>query len=466
MNSPQGLENFDVLTSQVGDGYTYQVPIHKIGESAFTKVPQPTELSPIIPEEKHDEIVENNFESQEDFSVPRQMLDYLDTLIIKNKLPLRTLRFDIEFSKSRQEVANHLQTQAEKVGNIETEDLDKLFSFIGYGRQNTESEDDSQSDSKNPDITSEEVTQEVSGEEEVSMKVEEEEQPVDLSGLRDSYSTLHMDYRAKVLNDRRIYKRMMTELGADKDMPIRPEPKELVEARREYLELRKGASLGLNEGIDESQRLSDASLGSLSESTRDKIKKAKSFFDYYPNSTQFSESILSADLGGVERIVDPVAYEGMRVENIEQNIPAETSGVVDTPTDNVSIEEKIIEKVDEPQSEAQNNVDLVQNDVFSETVPISTTVDSSIAETIPLAQNVFPTEFEGKKLEVMHSFPNNPNEIKVFYDGKEIATGEATKNGGVVKIGKQYKSGFLLADTVEEKALKHSASIIKTLKSV
>jgi hypothetical protein len=157
-----------------------------------------------------------------------------------------------------------------------------------------------------------------------------------------------------------------------------------------------------------------------------------------------------------EKIIDPVSYDGMRVEGEAVQPEVQALEIQQTEPEKVTVVE--------PEPEIAKNIEQQSAEVVTE--PVLSPVDSTIAETSPLAQNVFPTDFDGKKLEVMHSFPDNANQIKVFYDGKEIAVGEATKKGGVVKIKKEYKSGFLLAATIEEKALKHAQTIIKTLKSV
>jgi hypothetical protein len=456
MNSPQGLENFDVLTSQVGDGYTHKVPIHKIGESPFNKVVQPTEILPNSNDESEE--VNTKIESSEDFSVPKALLDYLDTLIVKKKLPLRTLRFDIEFSKSKQEVAGHLQTQAEKIGNIETEDLDKLFGFIGYGRQSDESQSFSHKENIEDSIVPE-AQIETQGTEvpiEVREEVVESAPTVDLTGLRQEFSKLKIEHRRKLGNDKTVYKRMMSGLGADREMPVRPEPQELVDIRNEYITARRKANLSLEGNLQESQSLIDAEAELLSESSRARISKALSLIDYYPNISQFGEAIMLADSSSVEKIIDPVSYDGMRVEGEAVQPEVQALEIQQTEPEKVTVVE--------PEPEIVKNIEQQSAEVVEE--PVLSPVDSTIAETSPLAQNVFPTDFDGKKLEVMHSFPDNANQIKVFYDGKEIAVGEATKKGGVVKIKKEYKSGFLLAATIEEKALKHAQTIIKTLKSV
>jgi len=85
-----------------------------------------------------------------------------------------------------------------------------------------------------------------------------------------------------------------------------------------------------------------------------------------------------------------------------------------------------------------------------------------------LGKNVFPVPFEGGNIHVIQGSVDdmNPNSIKVLLNGKEIAKGVLTTDGPKVEVLKGLKGGFLLADSVYERAFNTKAlKIIKTLKA-
>ncbi len=564
MISSQGSQtsDFDVLNSQKrdDDSAVHVIKINKkIGDHKFPKAIQPTELNPVIVDDAEGDSVKSEAASQVTrYSAPKELLDYLDNLIIKKKLPLRTLKFDIEFSKSKDEVAEHLEEHAKKVGNIEKPDLDKMFSILGVDEKDVQLQPEASTEVENENPKN---ILDIQGSlNALSQQLTHESVPgqiLDIKTLRDHYASQRVEYIKKVREDSKVYRIMMSQLGASKMMPERPEPTELIEAREEYFTLRKKLELERQESIKESGFFADSELPNFSIKHQERLKKALAVFDVYENITQVSESIMNADAKSIEKIVDPESFDGMRVSSSEVPIEShEAEPVVEVrkaeldadlvpsekllsmdiktaddkkPNEDVTskyktedvkievmgasginflprkdfpvfvvseqhpeknkktdvevkasvvvqeiseseakIEEEIkevtpnIENKEEKKSEEEVKTENViiedkKEEKISETVP----VDSKVAVTPVSAQNVFPTEFEDKRLEIHHGFPGNPNEIKVFYNGQGIAKGEVGKK---ITVYKNFKSGFLLADTPEERALKYAHTIIKTLK--
>jgi uncharacterized protein (UPF0297 family) len=527
MISSQGSQSsdFDVLNSQRGgsDDAVHVIKINKkIGDTGFPKSLQPTELNPVIPPAS-DGVVASKEEVKKPsgYIVPKEILDYLDILIVKKKIPLRTLKFDIEFSKSKEEIAKHLEEHSSTVNNIDKSDLDKLFGFIGYAEPAVVPEEND-ADVQNENV--QEIAQATVSENLNQNIVKEDTKPVDLKLLRDKYSSLRIEYLKKIKQDKYVYKMMMNQLGGNKSMPDRPEPINLTEARKEYYQARSSQKMSREVSINESVLYAESEIPNFSIKTQERLKKALSTFDSYSNLPQVSEALLSADFSAVEKIIDPDSFGGMRVTSAEIKnditpvdiieteprkpeldavlLPSEkllkmesakTEEVkveVATPKYNpedvkvelmlasganflpkkvvepekiaeeVKKEEVVTEKVEEKQVEETKKEEVSENAEKPAEMP---PVDSIVADKPAEAQNVFPTEFEDKRLEVHHGFPGNPNEIKVSYDGKEIAKGLV---GGKIAINKEFKAGFLLADTQEQRALKYAHTIIKTLKVV
>lgn len=532
MISSQGSQStdFDVLNSQrtSDSDVVHVIKINKkIQDTGFTKVIKPTELTP-APQPDLNSSGKSKSIPEEKFVVPKELTDYLDFLIVKKKLPLRTLRFDVEFSRSKEEVAKHLEDHSEKIGNIEAKDLDKMFSFIGYGKEISIPEDVVVKNENTQPILQDAVSaaDEVKA---VTQKVAEVSN-VSLEILRANYANLYISHIQKLKSDIKVYKMMMSQLGANKVMPTRPEPTELIIARKEYHDARKKAGFDLDKSIEESFSLISSEVVAFPMRAQERLKKAFSYFDNYVNDAQVSESLMNADSGSIALIVDPNTYGGMRAEKIIQQVspkeetqiisettPKPIGGIINYAKESVLVKEiqkkeeieqikpkpelvpeKKIEKIHHKEIKQSKLVDLApekpevipvpeikveiiqsfenfipkteeksleipKNKFAVRKVEEKLPVDSAIAQTPLVAQNVYPTEFEDKKLEVQHGFPGKPNDLKVFYDGKEIAKGIV---GGKVAINKEYKSGFLLADTQEERALSHAHKIIKTLRAV
>jgi hypothetical protein len=74
-----------------------------------------------------------------------------------------------------------------------------------------------------------------------------------------------------------------------------------------------------------------------------------------------------------------------------------------------------------------------------------------------------PVPFEGGKIHVLHGIGDNPHAVKVFLNGKEIASG-VDDVGSKVNLVKGLKGSFLLPDNAYERALKHVGSVLKALK--
>ncbi|MFZ2523034.1 MAG: hypothetical protein WAW92_01470 [Minisyncoccia bacterium] len=509
MISSQGSNtaDFDVLNSQKGevDSAVHVIKIRNIQDAGFQKIQKPTELEPIaVPGVDTSTDVEEP-KPESNYKVPKEIVDYIDQLIVKKKLPLRTLKFDIEFSNSKKEVARILADHAEKIGNIDLDDLNKLYEMIsltGQDEAHNVSEVVTENNQEIPGIVDEvegsalDTTVNLLSVPQAAPQVEKTPiTPADLSILRASYVLQLVSYRRKVINDSKVFQMMMSNLGAEKNMPNRPEPVELLHAREEYQNAHGELVHGLDGSIDETTKFVEAETGSLAPKAQQRIRRGLSMFDNYTNATQISEAMLSSSISMVGSIIDPNSYEGMRTEKvviqmpqlvasvpasekivdsvIKEEVPTvEVKQIVPEDTQDLKVENIVpveVELVQEPTNFIPKKVETKQeSEIIVQKTPetVQTApVDSIVAESPVTPQNVFPTEFEGKKLEVQHGFPGKPNEIRVFYDGKEIATGEVTTSGSKTKIIKEFKSGWLLADTEEEKALKHAQIIIKTLRA-
>lgn len=498
MISSQGSQqsDFGVLNSQTSgkDDAVHVIKINKkIGDSKFSKIPQPTEI--LL---KSDIKIETTHEDQREadqgvgFVTPRVLVDYLDFLIIKKKLPLRTLKFDIEFSKSRDEVVRRLEKHAKEIGNIEKVDLDKLFAFIDANRELGSLV---KSDSEN--LKNILDTEDSEG----SDKPESDTQP-DLSSSRSVFARLLVLERQKARKDREVFKMLVSDLandlGVKKEMPAKPESLELIDARKDYHEARKHSFRGITGCFEEAEVFNQEQTNNLPPKTQGILRKSLSLLDSFDKSTEFSEALMSADLRGVNNIIQSNTFSGMRIdapstEVLHNNVieKAEKIHAVLMPSSSLIIKNSPEEDVKNHSvssgtttSDAETPVQVEVMEALNNFVPKNdelvvekspeesqsgnvaknAPVDSTIAEEPQNPQNVFPTEYEGKSLEVQHGFPGKPNEIRVFYDNKEIAVGEVTRDGGKIKVKKEFKSGFLLADTIEERALKHARTIIKTLK--
>ncbi len=102
----------------------------------------------------------------------------------------------------------------------------------------------------------------------------------------------------------------------------------------------------------------------------------------------------------------------------------------------------------------------------TEFAPIRKLFASALTEYLQnknLGTYVFPVNFDGGVVHVIQGVPGNSTGIEVLLNGKEIAKGVMTADGPHVEMLKGLKGGFLIPDTVYEKAFKHVSQIIKHL---
>ncbi len=510
MNSSQGLKEsgFDVLHSQAEDtSSTYQIPIKKVGFSEFR---QPTELSPsevlVTKKEVKVETPAPVVETEKGFDVPKELIGYIDALIIQKKLPIKTLKFDIEFAKSADEIAKYLEDYADSK-TIPEDDLDKLFGFIGYARNDT-SNSENVSGGTNKHIPHNEV-EDFFGKPEVESPapapapaVETAPEPIKVeakiesnTGLleaRVSYVDQLVPYLQKKKKDFAVYAKIMAELGGNSDMPFTGEPKELSLAREEYLKARRESGVrGIVDEIEEVEVLRAEVLKTLDAEMKMRLEKFSTAWDRYLNSQLVAESLLT-DINAVEKIVDPAPFDGLRttpeaqvqpevvvpMETTVQQVEIQPEAIVATeiPVESERPEVVAEEKrettppVEPPKTEFKFEIVGEGQKIEEEAKKLAENtgnppVDISVAEKGPAAQNVFPSEFDGKKMEIIVGSPEVSPQIRVVWDNKEIAQGSIVKGKPVVKINKNFYSGILFTDTKEEKALKFAMPIINTLRS-
>ncbi len=80
-----------------------------------------------------------------------------------------------------------------------------------------------------------------------------------------------------------------------------------------------------------------------------------------------------------------------------------------------------------------------------------------------LAKTATPIEFEGGVVYILEGFPDDPNGVSVLLNGKEIAKGIAEAGKFKVDLINQpsMKSGWLMGDTVYERAFKTAQNVLK-----
>ena len=430
--------HFDVLHSQTEEGadVEHRIPI-KID---FANIPKPTELEPLRPKPDRIDInpkmgiklerpveQERETEAEEKFAVPAALIAYLDRLIIKGKRPLKGLKFDVEESSSVDEIVHHLSYS----DLITPEETEEMLAMAGHSASKTEIhreiKDDVEKDAKQntraTNVKSEEI-------EDLDQK---------LSRARLEYAQQLVPYLEAIRSKRSLYLKLMSDLGVSKDMPLKDKPRELVDARKEYLEIRKKKKESLQGGdiaydIEEISLLRREILNMLPSHTQEVVGKGIKGWDKIPR--QDNTKVLTALADNLTFLSytpppEAPAYEGLRVK----------------PED--FIEKKTMPKVAEE----------IKPEVL-------TTGLSSETKTEKLSSNevVFPLDFEGKRLEVVRGGKENPKMVRVVLNGEEIASGTITDRGPDIKIDTRFKAGFLLAETEQERAFKKALSIMNTLK--
>lgn len=73
-------------------------------------------------------------------------------------------------------------------------------------------------------------------------------------------------------------------------------------------------------------------------------------------------------------------------------------------------------------------------------------------------------DFDGKKIDVVLDF-QNPTNIKVFLDDKQIGSGVLTNKGPKISVSKDLKGGWFMADNEYERAIKVADKVLKSSKN-
>ncbi len=97
-------------------------------------------------------------------------------------------------------------------------------------------------------------------------------------------------------------------------------------------------------------------------------------------------------------------------------------------------------------------------EAFSKAFEANATVEN--VGTNPIAES-----FEGGKIYITYNIPNDPNSVRVYLNGKEIAVGDTTvvdsKGIPKIKMHGNLKGGWFLVDNAYERAFKHIDKLIK-----
>lgn len=383
-NKPSPSPYLDILHKQSEDSdVEYHIPIRKI---KFEDTPKPTELAPEKPQKS---TVENKF------AVPNVALDYLDDMIFRRKIPVRSLRFDIENSTSISEAVKYLTN-----ARVDEEDRKKLLSFFG-------------------DKKTEEVT--VFNESSFDSKLEE---------ARVEYASELVPHLQKTKSHRKVYEKMMSSLGEDREMPKKAESRELVHTRDEYFKVREERSKSLfgtngdvSDAVLEVSKLQDEVIKKHSTKEQKFVNKALKLWD--ANISDVHETVTLPMLGDVEFVAHRSRFDGLRT-----NDPV----VLD-----------------------QNQTPVVQVEK-RETAPVV------VKNTVLSKNGNIELDFEGKKLDIVRGGEEGQLALSVLLDKKEIARGFLTNKGPDIKIHKEFKHMFLMVDTEEERAFKKAMVLIKTFK--
>ncbi len=227
---------------------------------------------------------------------------------------------------------------------------------------------------------------------------------------------------------RTSYKKIMADLGTEKEMPETSKPKELVLAREEYLKIKNKERGDRGEDVNEVLNLRSEII-SMYPNVERVISKALSSWDKLSNEKNINAKIaLTYDLNFLS-YTEPVktpTYEGLRA--------------------NKEISE---EKIETPKIE-----EVLQQ------IPIMKMPEVAV---VP-ETNVSSITFEGKEIKILRNIDIIPQEITVIFDEKEIAKGILTNKGPSIKVDPRYKAGFLLAPTREENAFAKALPVIKSFK--
>jgi hypothetical protein len=432
-------KDFDVLRFQAGESVVgYSVPLKKIRFEDIAL--RPTELTPIKPEKPHQpihhkekievkkpeaEIVVPKEKTEEKiFTVPQTLLKYLDTLIIEEKRPLNALRWDVSESKREKEVEDLISGS-----KLSSDEKKKALDLLNSHSLNT---------MINSDVLEK------------------------LSLAREEYVSELVPYLSKVKEDKKSYEKLMSSLGTNREMPKKDEPKELVSTKKEYFSLKTQAlkTMPQESRIDEAEKLWQSIIDSFS--SKKYLNKAVMLLDKSNEDDKEQVSLALANNINLLSYSNPKsspAYDGLRVENPkDKKVEA-------------FFQKKEIEVKPQPEDKLENKPEVKIFGVEPETkvkIEVKETPKVESSATPPPEAYVLPPQdksvnldFLGKIIQVI-SRPDKT--VSVLLSGVEIASGTVSPKGAEVKILPQYKSGWLLDKTPEEKALDFAKPTIKTLK--
>ncbi|MFZ2521936.1 MAG: hypothetical protein WAX44_02315 [Minisyncoccia bacterium] len=407
---------FDILTSQtekVEKSETsdiYNIPIKKI----FDSVPKPTELEPLMGADGSQKIPINKKTSpKKSFFVPQIALDFVESLI-RNNRPLKSLRFDLEESNSIEEALEHID-DSKLLLISEKQDLLKILGF----------------EDKSP---------------EAEVILDEE-----LAKARKNYISLQGPYIRKNQIHKESYAKIMADFGVEKEMPKRDVPKEVMEARLEYedLKLRKKGLLGENSTefiVTEQEFFSDELFKIVKPEASPYISKLSNIWNHSENDSSIDFLLLDIDFLKKTESQEAV-FEGLRTEiNLTTT---EVSPILANKVENDTILAKRAENAENLPVENFS----VQKEVFEQ-------------ESASPKEEVFPSEYEGNQIKVIKEGIDDTFIIRVTFNDKDIALGEIVKNNLKIKLKPEFKAGWFYVKTPEERAFKEKIlPFLKTLKS-
>ena len=438
-NSPEFNTSFDskayldALHSQT-DNPEHRIPITKITKirdfSEIQKKPTDIDLSEL--EEKTERSEEKKF------SVPQPLLDKLEELV-KEGHQLRSLKFDIEESLSVDEIVKRLSSST----LLTPKETEELLTLVWYTKNKTQIFEQEK----------EKITQ-VESVEDLDEK---------LARTRGDFVELFVPY-IKSIDDKKIaYAKLILNLKENSPMPTLDEPKELVLARREYLEVRK-QKRELSEDKDlfdiEETAILRAEIWKLtSERVGMIIEKGAKNWSRSQDNENASLALLE-DLGFlVHPIPAPVpVYSGFRPSPEELKKAEE---VIEIKPEEIIPVAQVIPVIETQQARSPELVPEVKAEqVQAQEVVKEETISSP--DVIP--EFIVPIPFGEKEIKVCRGSGDDMSIIRVLLNDVEIAKGKITNKGSEIKIHKNFEHTFMMADTEEEKALKVAGGIIKTFK--
>lgn len=233
------------------------------GDDLFRKMKKPTDIdlsSFSKSEQKQNTNTSKIFQKKEisKFKVHPEVINYIDNLILTEKLPLKTLRFDINESVSNEEVIKYILDS--KI--LTQKHKDEILSLIGFKKSE---ELDFVTKPENTSINKDDLVN-------------------DLEKLRAEYVEELVPYLEKITRDKKVFLGLMSQFGEKREMPEKDLPKSLVSVKNEYFNVRKKYSKTFEnfdalEDLSEVENMREAVLSHLSDSVKEKLNKSEKNFD-------------------------------------------------------------------------------------------------------------------------------------------------------------------------------------------